>query len=140
MQLTRLFVSWGSPCKYIDTTGHPTICYGHVAFVCFAVFWLSVLSRLIRACSLISFNLDDSDAQQLITQVGGNYQNVVCPSVVLACVSGRVPTLRLSLALCQMAGGCLTQSQCTQLLQIEVNQAASQEQGIYGEMYACCFV
>jgi hypothetical protein len=34
-----------------------------------------------------------------------------------------------------MAGGCLTQSQCTQLLQVEVNQAASQEQGIYGEMY-----
>ena len=47
--------------------------------------------------------------QQLITKVGGDYQKV-------------------------MAGGCLTQPQCVQLLTIEVNSAESQEHQIYGTM------
>ena len=34
----------------------------------------------------------------------------------------------------QMNGGCLTQSQCAQLLSTEVDAAASQESQIYGSM------
>jgi len=73
-------------CEYVDTTGHPTICYG--------------------------FNLDDSDAQQQIEAVGGDYASV-------------------------MAGGCLTQTQCTELLQTAESAAAASENSIYGSICPC---
>mmetsp|Transcript_58894 Transcript_58894/g.81727 ORF Transcript_58894/g.81727 Transcript_58894/m.81727 type:complete len:172 (+) Transcript_58894:27-542(+) len=58
------------------------------------------------------FNLQKGDAQQEVEAVGGNYQDL-------------------------LNGGCLSQSQCTQLLQDDVNTAASEENSIFGSQCQC---
>eukprot|EP00929_Paragymnodinium_shiwhaense_P105689 TRINITY_DN70745_c0_g1_i1.p2 TRINITY_DN70745_c0_g1~~TRINITY_DN70745_c0_g1_i1.p2 ORF type:complete len:186 (+),score=37.55 TRINITY_DN70745_c0_g1_i1:37-558(+) len=74
-------------CEYVDTQGHPTVCYG--------------------------FNLDKSNAAQQIAAVGGDYSKV-------------------------RAGGCLSQSQCTQLLQMDMQSAVSGEEQVFGSSICYC--
>ena len=74
-------------CKYNDTKGIPTICYG--------------------------YNLSRGQARSDITSVGGNYDSV-------------------------MAGGCLTQSQCTTLLNKDMGSARSGAQSVFGTLKCSC--
>lgn len=73
-------------CEYVDSTGHPTICYG--------------------------FNLVASGAQAAVEAVGGDYNKV-------------------------LHGGCLSESQCTQLLSTDVNRACSDSQRVFGSQCSC---
>ena len=73
-------------CEYVDTTGHPTVCYG--------------------------FNLDASGAASKVAAVGGNYNTV-------------------------LHGGCLSQSQCAQLLSGSVAQATQSAYRVFGSQCSC---
>ena len=74
-------------CKYLDTMGIPTICYG--------------------------YNLKNGSARADISSVGGNFDQV-------------------------MSGAqCLSQAQCTTLLQKRVNVARSGESAIFGNSITC---
>jgi GH24 family phage-related lysozyme (muramidase) len=68
-------------CKYLDTMGIPTICYG--------------------------YNLQNYNARSAIASVGGNYDQV-------------------------MAGTCLNQNQCAQLLNMALGSARSGAQQVFG--------
>ena len=74
-------------CKYLDSVGVPTICYG--------------------------YNLQNGSARADIASVGGNYDSVMNGSQ------------------------CLSQAQCTTLLQKRVNVARSGESAIFGNSISC---
>ena len=74
-------------CKYLDSVGVPTICYG--------------------------YNLQNGSASADIASVGGNYASVMNGSQ------------------------CLSQAQCTTLLQKRVNVARSGESAIFGNSISC---
>jgi GH24 family phage-related lysozyme (muramidase) len=73
-------------CKYLDTMGIPTICYG--------------------------YNLQNYNARSAIASVGGNYDQV-------------------------MAGTCLNQNQCAQLLNMALGSARSGAQQVFGSQCPC---
>lgn len=73
-------------CEYVDTTGHPTVCYG--------------------------FNLVANGASSKVAAVGGNYQDV-------------------------LHGGCLSKTQCAELLSGSVQSATQGAEGIFGNQCSC---
>ena len=70
----------------MDTTGHPTVCYG--------------------------FNLVANGAASKVAAVGGNYQDV-------------------------LHGGCLSKTQCAELLSGSVQSAAQGAEQIFGSQCSC---
>lgn len=65
-----------------------------------------------RMAPTTGYNLDNGNARSEIERVGGNWNSVI-------------------------NGGCLSQSQCWQLLETEVAVAASGEAQIYGSQCSC---
>eukprot|EP00049_Salpingoeca_infusionum_P024209 m.15227 g.15227 ORF g.15227 m.15227 type:complete len:169 (-) comp6536_c0_seq1:154-660(-) len=93
-----------------------------VATACQSALDLIKAAEGFRACEYVDttghkticygFNLDASGAKAKVEAVGGNWNSVI-------------------------NGGCLSQSQCTSLLQSEVNKAAGSAASIFGSQCSC---